>query len=69
MDNIGLLLGRMNILLPLTAMLQYPDVLVYSYCEIKTMLKNKPIAVLKTEKELSSSIKIHFFKKTMTGTA
>ena len=68
MDNIGLLFGRVNILLLLTAVLQYPDTLVYSYCEIKTMLKNKLIAVLKTERELSSNRKIDFFKRTMTGT-
>lgn len=52
MDNIGLLFGRGNILLLLTAVLQYPHMLVHSYCEIKTTLKNKLIAALKTVKEL-----------------
>lgn len=52
MDNIGLLFGRGNILLLLTAVLQYPHMLVHSYCKIKTTLKNKLIAALKTVKEL-----------------
>lgn len=68
MDNIGLLFGRGNILLLLTAVLQYPHILVHSYCEIKTTLKNKLIAVLKTVKDLASNIKIDFFRRTMTGT-
>lgn len=68
MDNIGLLFDSVNILLLLTAVLQYPDTVVYSYCEIKTSLKNKLTAVLQTEKELSRNIKIKFFKRTMTGT-
>lgn len=67
MDNIGLLFDSVNILLLLTAVLQYPDTVVYSYCEIKTALKNKLAAVLKTEKELSGDVKIKFFKRTMTG--
>lgn len=68
MDNIGLRFGSVNILLLLSAVSHYPDIRAHSYCERKTTLKNKLIAVLKTEKELSSNIKIDFFKRTMTGT-
>lgn len=68
MDSIELLFGRGNILLLLTAVLQYPHIRVHSYCGIKTTMKNKLIAALKTVKELSSNMKIHFFRRTMTGT-